>query len=176
MKIFLKIIPQMLLGVVAYVFFKGINVTSEELPSTLINKPFPSFNKPLLENINETVNEKIFLGHMSLLNVFASWCVYCAIEHSMLIAIANDGVIIYGLDYKDDRKSAIAYLKRNGNPYKKVIFDDTNSLAIDLGVYGTPETYVVNEKGIIVYRYTGVITKSVWSKRLAKFFEKKCKR
>ena len=123
------------------------------VPSPLINKPIPILNK------------KLFLGHVSLLNIWASWCESCKEEHKVLENIAknNKSITIYGLNYKDNPKQAKNWLKQAGNPYRKVFFDETGEMGINLGVYGTPETYVIDKLGIIRYKYIGPINQEIWT-------------
>ncbi len=160
-------LPVFLLGVLGAFLWMGIGKDTKKVPSPLIGKAFPDFNLPSLENPMLRVTEKDIKGHVALINVWATWCITCHSEHPYLMDIAeNTHVPIYGVDYKDNRASAKAWLKKYGNPYKKVIFDEKGLFAIDLGVYGTPETYLVDSKGIIRYKYIGAINHKVWSNEI----------
>lgn len=145
-------IPLIIFTVTAVLLYYGLDRDPSYVPSPLINKSIP-------------INKKIFLGKISLLNVWASWCVSCKQEQSMLMEIAKTKqVVIYGLNYKDQRSQALKWLAENGNPYRQVLFDEQGKLGVDLGVYGTPETYLIDEAAIIRYKYIGPLTKEVWDK------------
>jgi cytochrome c biogenesis protein CcmG, thiol:disulfide interchange protein DsbE len=123
--------------------------------------------KSQLHTNTQMFNQKEFLGHVSLLNVWATWCSVCRQEHAELMDIARSHqVVITGLDYKDNARDAIRWLAELGNPYQAVVFDEAGKLAMDLGVYGTPETYLIDSKGIIRYRHVGLMTKQDWEQTL----------
>jgi cytochrome c biogenesis protein CcmG/thiol:disulfide interchange protein DsbE len=137
------------------------------LPSALIGKPVPEFTLPPLQGLNADDGKEVpgFTSHdlaqgqPTIVNVFASWCVECQIEHPMLLALAKDQAIrLWGIDYKDDQASARRYLGRYGNPYGRVGADSAGRTAIDFGVYGVPETYVIGGDGKIAYRHVGALT------------------
>jgi cytochrome c biogenesis protein CcmG/thiol:disulfide interchange protein DsbE len=156
-------IPLVIFLVTAVFLWYGLDRDPRYLPSPLINKPIPAFHLLSLQNIKQPLNEKIFLGHITLLNVWAPWCASCKEEHSVLMKIAKTKkLVLYGLNYKDKRASALEWLAHDGNPYHEVLFDDQGKLGLDLGVYGTPETYLIDSKGIIRYKYIGPITQAVW--------------
>ena len=147
--------------------WKGLHKDPHQLPSALIDKPIPAFQYPSLLESNQFINEHALIGQVTLLNVWASWCLACRTEHPMLMEMAkNTRILIYGLNYKDERYAALTWLKDFGNPYKAVIFDHAGSLAINLGVYGAPETFVIDSHGIIRYKYVGIITPAVWQKQI----------
>ncbi len=129
--------------------------------SPLIGKPLPSLNLPLL---NEETNLDLttLQGKPFLLNIWATWCVTCAVEHGFLNHLAKEGVRIIGLNYKDDLFSAREWLNKYGSPYEKVLVDQHGRGAIALGIFGTPETLLVDEKGIIQYRHIGPVNENVW--------------
>jgi cytochrome c biogenesis protein CcmG/thiol:disulfide interchange protein DsbE len=115
------------------------------------------------------INEKEFLGKISLLNIWSSWCISCRYEHDILLDIAKDNKIsVYGLNYRDNRDDALSMLNNYGNPYKKIIFDPKGDLAINLGVYGTPETYLIDRDGIIRYSIIGPLSWDVWRSKVVK--------
>jgi cytochrome c biogenesis protein CcmG, thiol:disulfide interchange protein DsbE len=137
------------------------------LPSALIGKPVPEFTLPPLEGLVSDgggevpgfASSDLAQGEPTIVNVFASWCVECQIEHPLLVALAKDRAIrLYGIDYKDDQASARRYLGRYGNPYSRVGVDSSGRVAIDFGVYGVPETYVIGGDGKIAYRHVGALT------------------
>lgn len=136
------------------------------LPSALVGKPLPDFELSLLSDpaINKVSND--LHGKPALLNVWATWCVACRAEHAYLNLLSTRGVTIYGLNYKDDRAEANKWLQRLGNPYTFNLFDDTGQLGLNLGVYGAPETYVLDENGIIRYRHVGVLDEKTWQRKI----------
>ena len=128
------------------------------LPSALIDQPAPDFALPALDGAGVPGLAASDLGgQVALVNVFASWCVPCKAEHPLLTALAKDGVAIYGINYKDKAEDARAWLARLGNPYRRIGVDATGRTAIDWGVYGVPETFVIDAKGRIRYRHVGPI-------------------
>ena len=112
---------------------------------------------------DQQLSEKIFLGKVSLLHVWATWCATCRAEHLVLMDLARSKkVVFYGLNYKDNPEAAKNWLKQYGNPYKAIISDPQGRLGIDLGVYGTPETFLIDSQGVIRYKYIGAITQHIW--------------
>jgi len=135
----------------------GLSKDPSQVPSPLVGKPVPTFQ---LETLTGTPQDQnIFNQQVSLLNVWATWCQSCRAEHEQLMLLAKQGVRIIGLDYKDERESAEAWLTDLGDPYETVLFDDDGVTAIDWGVYGTPETFIVDQQGIIRYKHIGPISK-----------------
>jgi len=155
-------IPLMLFIALAIMFVFAIGADTSLLPSQRLGKPFPPFSLTLLQDEQRFITEKDVAGEPALLNVWATWCPTCLYEHSTLNTLATEGVIIYGLNYKDERVDAQGYLARNGNPYRFNIFDENGDLGLDLGVYGAPETYVLDADGYIQYRHVGELTLTVW--------------
>ena len=140
----------------------GLNLDPRYIPSPLIDKPLPSFTLPNLHDEATVVMQRDMTEKPRLLNVWASWCVACRIEHPLLIELANSGQIdIVGLNYKDDRGDALAWLTRHGDPYSQIIHDRAGKLGIDLGVYGVPETFVIDSTGIIRHKHVGPISQVV---------------
>lgn len=147
--------------------WRGLSLDPHKLPSALLNKPVPSFRLTTLQNEYQFFTDKNLKGQVALLNVWASWCESCQEEHSTLLEIAHDNdVSLYGLDYKDTRAAAVTMLQQFGDPYKMVGFDGNGNVAIDWGVYGTPETFVIDKNGIIRYKYIGPLTDAVWVNEL----------
>ena len=145
--------------------FSFLDKDEDQLRSVLLDKNFPDFSLPKLES-QETVTGQDFSELPLLLNVWATWCIACRVEHPFLMQLKEESVVkIYGLNYKDQREKAIKLLDQIGNPYEFSIFDQKGKLALDLGVYGAPETFLVDEKGIIKVRHVGVLTKEVWEKK-----------
>ncbi len=155
MALFLVLIS--IFGLVLYQINNGRNI--REVPSPLIGKAVPEFELPQLLNTNATFSSEQLKGQVSLVNVWASWCVSCRAEHGLLVDISrNTDIPIIGINYKDERPDALKWLRDGGNPYKDIIFDYDGRAAIDWGVYGTPETFVVDQQGIIRYKNTGPIS------------------
>lgn len=157
------IAPLAIFVAMAILFWRGLSENPTVVPSPLIGKPVPNFSSPSLLFPQKNLTNKIFLGHVSILNVWASWCYSCRAEHPVLMnAKLEDNAIIYGLDYKDKSQAAISWLKKEGNPFQSIINDPKGQLAINFGVYGTPETFLIDKKGIIRYKYIGPISPEVW--------------
>lgn len=137
------------------------------LPSELINKPFPEFALKDLHQPETTRSKQDLVGEVALVNVWATWCPNCIVEHPELMRISKEeNIRLYGVNYNDDSVKAIAWLKRRNDPYQFSIVDDEGKLAIDLGVYGAPETFVVDRDGIIRYRHVGAVTNPVWKEQI----------
>ncbi|GAC1456364.1 MAG: DsbE family thiol:disulfide interchange protein [Steroidobacteraceae bacterium] len=135
------------------------------IPSPLIGKPAPSFQLPNLADAAHPVASQDLRGRWYVLNVWGTWCVECRAEHQMLIAARDaHAVPLIGLDWKDDDARARDWLAQLGNPYEVVALDHSGNTAVDYGVYGAPESFLVNAQGIIVYKYVGPLTREVWEK------------
>lgn len=167
LKIFAYLIPLAIFILLAILFWRGLGLDPKQLPSTLINKPAPVFKASSLANPKAVLNEKIFLKQVTIFHVFATWCNVCRQEHAFLVKQAKRSALaIIGLDYKDQRELAQGWLQELGNPYQDVIFDGDGKIAIDWGVYGTPETFVIDKQGIIRYKYTGMLTAQLWQTQI----------
>ncbi len=157
------LIPVALFAAVGAFFYVGLGKDPRTLPSALIGKPAPSFALPLLQDPSQKFASSDYAGDVAIVNVWGSWCYACREEHPFLLQIAKTtDVPIYGVDWNDDRDAALAWLKQLGNPYKKTGFDSKGNVAIDFGVYGAPETFLVDRKGMIVYKHVGPVTSDVW--------------
>ena len=163
-----------LLIFIVLVVFLGIGLTLDprEIPSPLINKPMPVFSLPQLKESDKTLSSTDFLNEVSLFNVWASWCVACRAEHPVLLDLSQTGVVnIYGLNYKDKRKEALRWLDYYGDPYTKSAHDLNGKLGIDFGVYGVPETFIIDHEGIIRYKHIGPITEDILKNKLLPIIE-----
>jgi cytochrome c biogenesis protein CcmG/thiol:disulfide interchange protein DsbE len=160
------------LGLAGLLYY-GLGTDPRMVPSPLIDKPAPQFSLPALDNPKATVSNADLKGKVSLLNVWATWCVSCRAEHEELMRLAKvDGIRILGLNYKDDRSEAIRWLATYGNPYVVNAFDADGRVGIDWGVYGTPETFLVDKDGIIRYKQIGPITPEAWETTLRPMIDK----
>jgi cytochrome c biogenesis protein CcmG/thiol:disulfide interchange protein DsbE len=140
----------------------GLTLNPREVPSPLIGKPAPPFQLPQLHEADRLFSHKDMAGKVWLFNVWASWCVSCRHEHPVLMELAKSGVVpIYGLNYKDQRADSIAWLKQFGNPYVLSAQDVDGRIGIDYGVYGAPETYVIDSQGVIRYKHIGPVTPEI---------------
>jgi cytochrome c biogenesis protein CcmG/thiol:disulfide interchange protein DsbE len=161
------IIPLALFAVLVAFLAVGLSLNPRLVPSPLIGKPAPEFTLPELADPAKTLSRQDLLGKVSLVNVWASWCVSCRVEHPLLMEIAKTGKVqVYGLNYKDERPDAMRWLATYGDPYLANAFDQNGRVGIDWGVYGTPETFVVDRRGTIRYKVIGPITEDVWQKEL----------
>jgi cytochrome c biogenesis protein CcmG/thiol:disulfide interchange protein DsbE len=138
------------------------------VPSPLVGKAVPEFTLPQLKDPNQALSHRDLTGKVSLLNAWATWCVECRREHSTLVGIAREGRIpIYGLNYKDERPEAIEWLRRLGDPYVASAYDPDGRVGIDLGVYGLPETFLVDAEGRIAHKHIGPIDQHIWDTEFA---------
>ncbi len=158
------LIPLAIFAALVALFSRGLHLDPHEVPSPLIDKPAPAFDLPHLTEPGGRVSRADLLKHkVSLFNVWASWCVACREEHPFLMELANSGAVpIYGLNYKDTRQDAMEWLQRHGDPYLASAFDQDGRVGIDWGVYGVPETFVVDQHGIIRYKLIGPMTPTAW--------------
>jgi cytochrome c biogenesis protein CcmG/thiol:disulfide interchange protein DsbE len=137
----------------------GLGLNPRQVPSPLIGKPAPEFQLQQLHASEKTLTSRDNLGKVWLLNVWASWCVSCREEHPLLVELAKSGIVpVYGLNYKDQREDALRWLKQFGDPYTVSIVDPEGRTGIDYGVYGVPETYVIDKNGVIRYKQIGPVT------------------
>ncbi len=143
----------------------GLSLNPREVPSPLIGKNAPPFELPRLDDPAKTFTQKEMLGKVWVLNVWASWCPPCLAEHPVVTDLSKS-VPVVGLNYKDSRDDALPWLARNGNPYQLSVYDAKGRIAIDYGVYGVPETYLIDQKGVIRYKHIGPLTPEVAQKKL----------
>jgi cytochrome c biogenesis protein CcmG/thiol:disulfide interchange protein DsbE len=170
MKRWVLLIPLALfLGMAAFLY-KGLYLDPSELPSALIDKPFPEFSLPAVQD-GKPVTRASLLGKPALVNVWGTWCIACRVEHPVLTKLAQQGVVIYGVNYKDVNADALKWLKDFHDPYQLNINDEAGSLGLNLGVYGAPETFLIDSKGIIRYKHVGVIDETVWREKLAGLYQ-----
>ena len=170
-KTWLYLLPLLVFVVLGALLLNSLGKDPQLLPSAKLGKPLPNFKLPVLGKEGSFISAGQLKGQVFMLNVWATWCPSCRIEHPVLNQLAAEGVIIYGLNYKDTPDDALNYLQTLGNPYKKVISDTRGDLGLDLGVYGAPETYLVDANGIIIYRHVGVVTQENWLSTLKPLLE-----
>ena len=150
------LLPLGIFAVVVGFLAVGLTLNPRDLPSPLVGRAAPSFTLPQLHDRDKTFSSAEMTGKVWLLNVWASWCDACKEEHPVLMRMAKAGEVpIYGMDYKDKREDALAWLREWGNPYAVVAVDESGRVGIDYGVYGVPETYVIDKAGVIRYKQIG---------------------
>lgn len=156
----LKYLLPLLLFIVLAVFLAiGLKLNPKDIPSPLIDKPVPAFSLPILATPDKNLSTQDLQGRVWLLNVWASWCVSCRQEHPLLLELAKlNQVSIIGLNYKDEAPAANQWLQQLGNPYNASVMDKDGRVGIDYGVYGVPETYVIDKQGIIQFKQIGAVT------------------
>ena len=139
----------------------GLTMNPREIPSTMIDKPAPAFDLALLMDDSQRFKPADLKGQRWVLNVWASWCVSCRIEHPVLNQLARDNSTIIGLNYKDEPENAKQWLAERGNPYRKSPMDIQGLVGIDWGVIAVPETFVIDENGIVIFKHTGPISPEI---------------
>jgi len=168
-----RFLPAIIFILLAALLGIGLTLDPKKVPSPLIGKATPVFELPQLKQPDVNINTEVFKGKVSLLNVWATWCVSCRAEHEVLTAIANSGKVeIYGLNYKDERDAAKRWLQVYGDPYVASGFDQDGRVGIDWGVYGTPETFLIDQQGIIRHKVIGPVTTKIWQEELLPMISK----
>jgi cytochrome c biogenesis protein CcmG/thiol:disulfide interchange protein DsbE len=156
------LVPLAIFALLVAFLFRGLSLDPKLVPSPLVGKPIPTFTLTRLDNPAVTISDADFRGKVTLLNVWATWCVSCRREHETLVELAKTGQVeIYGLNYKDNREDANRYLAQLGNPYVANAFDNDGRVGIDWGVYGAPETFVIDREGIIRHKHIGPLTTDI---------------
>jgi cytochrome c biogenesis protein CcmG, thiol:disulfide interchange protein DsbE len=167
------VLPLIVFGVLVAFLFAGLNLNPREVPSPLIGKPAPAFQLPQLHEAQKNFAPESLKGEAWLLNVWASWCVSCRDEHPLLLDLKKRNVAkIVGLNYKDKRQDATQWLQRYGDPYALSAVDADGVTGIDYGVYGVPETYVIDKAGVIRYKHIGPITREAMDKQILPLVKK----
>jgi cytochrome c biogenesis protein CcmG/thiol:disulfide interchange protein DsbE len=155
-------LPITVFAVIGWFLFQGLSLDPSNIPSVLINKPVPEFELAPLPGKDNGLARSDLIGEPALVNVFASWCVACRVEHPILMDLAKRGDLqIFGLNYKDAPNDAVRWLKRFGDPYGRIGSDQNGRTGIDFGVYGVPETFVIDKHGTIVHKIIGPITPQI---------------
>ena len=158
------LIPIGVFVVLAAFFARGLSLNPGYVPSPLLGKPAPAFELPRLKDPAATLGTRDIEGQVALLNVWATWCVGCRQEHAFLVELAEaNDVPIYGLNWKDDRATALSWLASLGDPYVASAFDEIGEVAIDWGVYGAPETFLLARDGTVLYKHIAPLTPEIWA-------------
>lgn len=167
------LLPVVVFIVLAVAFAIGLTLRPGEIPSALIGKPVPAFELPPVKGRTLGLSSTDLEGEVSLVNVFASWCVECRVEHPILMKLANDGTVpVHGLNYKDRPDDASTWLDELGDPYTRTGADVNGRVGIEWGVYGVPETFVVDRSGRIAYKHIGALTPEVLRREVLPLVER----
>jgi cytochrome c biogenesis protein CcmG/thiol:disulfide interchange protein DsbE len=166
--------PLAIFIVIAGFFFVGLRMDPSQVTSALIGKPLPTFSLPTVADPDDSLSTATLTGRVSLVNVWGTWCVECRHEHAFLLELARGGLPIYGLNVKDDRAAAIEWLARLGDPYVSSGFDPEGKAAIDWGVTGAPETFLIGSDGTILFKHISPLTQRVWERDFLPLLEEHC--
>jgi len=159
------LLPLVAVVVMIPILILGLNTDPRKLPSPYIGKPAPQFERPGLKDPSITVSTASLEGRMTLVNIWATWCVGCRAEHQYLMQLAEQGTIpIYGINWRDSRAQALSWLEQLGNPYVVSGFDADARVGIDWGAYGAPESFLVNAQGIVLHRFAGPLNQAIWER------------
>jgi cytochrome c biogenesis protein CcmG/thiol:disulfide interchange protein DsbE len=162
------ILPLVAVAIIIPIFFLGLGSDPSKLPSQYIGKPAPDFDLPTLKDPLQRISTANLRGEVSLVNIWATWCVGCRAEHEFLMQLAEEGSVpIYAINWRDNRADALGWLAQLGDPYVASGFDENGRVGIDWGVYGAPETFLVNADGHVVLRYPGPLDGVVWEREFA---------
>ena len=153
------LVPLAIFFVLVAFLYRGLSLDPKRVPSPLVGKPMPEFSQPRLKDPAATLSNSDLMGKVSILNIWATWCVSCRAEHEVLLLLAKTGKVdIYGLNYKDERDKALQWLAQLGDPYVANAFDADGRVGINWGVYGAPETFITDRQGIIRHKHIGPLT------------------
>ena len=158
----MRFLPFIVFGVLGAFLAYGIGKDPTKLPSAVVGSPLPEFRLLDVHDDREFITESDLTGRYALLNFWGTWCPACHIEHPFLMELAAQGVVIYGVDYKDQLEPAREWLVRYGDPYQRVLFDVDGKLGFDMGVTGAPETYLISPDGVVLARYQGPVGQQVF--------------
>lgn len=156
------LVPLLLFFMLTALLYRGLSLDPKVVPSPLIGKPMPVFTLARLKDPASTLSDSDLRGKVSVLNIWATWCVSCRAEHEVLLQLADTGKVdIYGLNYKDKRADALRWLQQLGDPYVANAFDEDGRVGINWGVYGAPETFIMDKQGIIRHKHIGPLTREI---------------
>lgn len=167
MRYLIFVLPLALFAIVGVVFWSGFAHNPAEVPSVLIDKPVPAFDLPPLPGMQNGLSSEGLKGDVALVNVFASWCIPCKVEHPVITRLAREEKVpVYGINHKDKAEDALEWLAVNGNPYSRIGADLNGRVSIDWGVYGVPETFLIDRDGHIRFKHVGPLTPEVVEDRI----------
>ena len=170
MKKIIDALPLIVFASLIIVLFSFLSDKDDQLETALIDSSFPDFNLGSLSDESRLLTKRDITKLPALINVWATWCIACRVEHPFLMKLKEESrLTIYGLNYKDNKLKALDLLERDGNPFEFSIYDFEGRLAIDLGVYGAPETFFIDKNGLIRERHVGVIDERVWEEKFSKY-------
>ena len=170
MKKIIDALPLVVFASLIIVLFSFLSDKDDQLETALIDSSFPDFNLGSLSDESRLLTKRDIIKLPALINVWATWCIACRVEHPFLMKLKEESrLTIYGLNYKDNKLKALDLLERDGNPFEFSIYDFEGRLAIDLGVYGAPETFFIDKNGLIRERHVGVIDEKVWEEKFSKY-------
>ena len=170
MKKIIDALPLVVFASLIIVLFSFLSDKDDQLETALIDSSFPDFNLGSLSDESRLLTKRDIIKLPALINVWATWCIACRVEHPFLMKLKEESILtIYGLNYKDNKLKALDLLERDGNPFEFSIYDFEGRLAIDLGVYGAPETFFIDKNGLIRERHVGVIDERVWEEKFSKY-------
>ena len=170
MKKIIDALPLVVFASLIIVLFSFLSDKDDQLETALIDSSFPDFNLGSLSDESRLLTKRDIIKLPALINVWATWCIACRVEHPFLMKLKEESrLTIYGLNYKDNKLKALDLLERDGNPFEFSIYDFEGRLAIDLGVYGAPETFFIDKNGLIRERHVGVIDEMVWEEKFSKY-------
>jgi cytochrome c biogenesis protein CcmG/thiol:disulfide interchange protein DsbE len=168
------VIPLVVLAVIAAFFYRGLQLNPSYVPSALIGKPMPEFALPTVGDPEARVGSRDIAGKVALLNVWGTWCIECRHEHNFLLTLAKSGMPIYGLNLRDERPAALAWLASLGNPYVVSAFDPEGTAAVDWGVTAAPETFLIGRDGKILFKHISPLTPQVWQHDFMPLIKAQC--
>ena len=170
MKKIIDALPLVVFASLIIVLFSFLSDRDDQLETALIDSSFPEFKLGSLSDESRVLTKQDIIKLPALINVWATWCIACRVEHPFLMKLKEESrLTIYGLNYKDNKLKALDLLERDGNPFEFSIYDFEGRLAIDLGVYGAPETFFIDKNGLIRERHVGVIDERVWEEKFSKY-------
>ena len=172
MKKIIDALPLVVFASLIIVLFSFLSDRDDQLETALIDSSFPEFKLGSLSDESRILTKQDIIKLPALINVWATWCIACRVEHPFLMKLKEESrLTIYGLNYKDNKLKALDLLERDGNPFEFSIYDFEGRLAIDLGVYGAPETFFIDKNGLIRERHVGVIDEKVWEDKFSKYLD-----
>ena len=170
MKKIINALPLVVFASLIIVLFSFLSDRDDQLETALIDSSFPEFKLGSLSDESRMLTKQDIIKLPALINVWATWCIACRVEHPFLMKLKEESrLTIYGLNYKDNKLKALDLLERDGDPFEFSIYDFEGRLAIDLGVYGAPETFFIDKNGLIRERHVGVIDEKVWEEKFSKY-------